>query len=186
MALYSTAAVLILAATIAIFIYRSTRSAPARAPPECKPAKRYPHLDPIFGLDLLLITIVNMFRSNHIAAVAARHKKYGPTFSITNVGYRTIHTMDPENIRTVWGEKWQDWPVAPARQESMEPFCGLGFITTDGAEWKRFRNMLDPAFEDVNVSGLGELPEAFEQMLDRLPKDGESVDVVPYLEELVS
>ncbi|KAJ4301954.1 hypothetical protein N0V90_004050 [Kalmusia sp. IMI 367209] len=94
--------------------------------------------------------------------------------------------MDPENIAAVFSSKWEDWVVAPARIFTMEPFSGRGFITTDGDDWKRFRAMINPPFSDANVSDLSSLAEAFDEVLDSLPLNGNTVDLAPIFSELVS
>ena len=83
----------------------------------------YPHLELFLGLDLLIVTMWRMITHTHIVAVAERHRKYGSTFSINQFGNKTFHTIDPQNIRAVFGTASRDWHVEPARLQAMAPLC---------------------------------------------------------------
>ncbi|CAG8961587.1 hypothetical protein HYFRA_00006121 [Hymenoscyphus fraxineus] len=150
----------------------------------CKPPPKYPHLEHVIGIDLMYKTFRLMTQKRAITALAERHKKYGLTFEIVSVGQRVLHTMHPENFKAVYGSNWEDWGVEPARLKAMEPFCGRGFITTDGEIWKYVRRIMKPAFSETDAVDLDSLGVAVGECLSELPADGKMVDFAPIFYDL--
>lgn len=96
----------------------------------------------------------------------------------------SINSIEPENVRTVFSSKWNDWGVEAVRLPAQLPFCGRGFITTDGAAWEHSRSLLRPSFYKGNAVHLPTLELYLQQVLDRIPKDGSTVDLQPLLYSL--
>ncbi|KAF7914175.1 uncharacterized protein EAF01_000581 [Botrytis porri] len=68
----------------------------------------------------------------------------------------------------------------------MGPFCGHGFITTDGVTWQKARALLRPSFSKSNISGLSAYKVAVEQFLRYIPDNGcTTVDLQPLRANLV-
>ncbi|TGO61344.1 hypothetical protein BCON_0028g00320 [Botryotinia convoluta] len=68
----------------------------------------------------------------------------------------------------------------------MGPFCGRGFITTDGERWQKARALLRPTFSKSNISDLSSCKVAVEQFLQSIPDDGcTTVDLQPLLANLI-
>ena len=152
----------------------------------CEPPARYHHRDPLFGLDLIFQTVKLAKANQNIIAVAHRFQQYGRTFRTTALLSTTVNTIEPENIQTIYASKTSSWGIEPTRLAAMSPFCGRGFITTDGPSWEHSRSLLKPSFTKANISDLTPFEAPVEEFLARIPSDGSTVDVQPLLYLLVS
>ncbi|KAI4235845.1 MAG: hypothetical protein LQ349_002884, partial [Xanthoria aureola] len=144
----------------------------------CLPPRRYPHRDPFLGLDFFLETGKIFSENRYLPELLARYNTYGPTFQTNLFGTPSINTIEPENLQAVYSSDFRNWGVEPLRLPAQDPFCGRGFITTDGAAWEHSRAMLKPGFNRANiVAGLEGLGEALDKMMNKIPSDGETVDL---------
>ncbi|TGO39180.1 hypothetical protein BHYA_0059g00450 [Botrytis hyacinthi] len=147
----------------------------------------YPHLDPIFGTDLKFQEIQQSLRHQSITFSENLHKKYGKTFEVINFGTSTLRSINTENIQAVYSTNHDDWGYEPSRLSVMKPFCGRGFITTDGDTWQKARALLRPTFSKSNISDLSAYKVAIEQFLRNIPDDRcTTVDLQPLLANLES
>jgi cytochrome P450 len=80
----------------------------------------------------------------------------------------------------------KDWGVESFRLPAMGRLCGRGFLTTDGKTWEHSRALLKPSFTKQIISDLSRFEVVVEKVLNQLPTDGETVDLAPVLNELVS
>lgn len=151
----------------------------------CQPAIRYKHKDPVFGLDIFLRTGNAITKNRFLLEHQERYDTYGHTFEALNFGSRVIYSVHPENIRAVFSKNAADWGIQPLRLHNMSPFCGTGFITSDGSDWKVSHDLLKPSFHRSNISDLGPLEEHLCILLDQIPKDGSKFDLQPYILRLV-
>lgn len=151
----------------------------------CQPAARYKHKDPVFGLDVFLRTGDAIAKNQFLVEHQRRYDTYGHTFEALNFGSRAISSIHPENLRAVFSKNAADWGVQPLRLHNMSPFCGTGFITTDGADWKVSHDLLKPGFHRSNISDFGPLEEHLRILLQQVPKDGSKFDLQPYILRLV-
>ena len=135
-----------LSAAVAVLVLAFLLSWSLRAEKErqhgYKAPLRYPHLDPLLGLDLKFQEIRNTLKFRRLPTTAGLFRQIGPTFRVNNFGGTMIRTIDAENIHTVESLKERDWAIEPLRLRVMQPFCGRGFITTEGVTWKRSRALL--------------------------------------------
>ncbi|KAI1266568.1 cytochrome P450 [Xylariaceae sp. FL1019] len=150
----------------------------------CQSATRYKHKDPIFGLDIFLRTGAAITKNEFLVEHQQRYDTYGHTFEALNFGARAIYSFHPENIRAVFSNDAADWGVQPLRLQNMSPFCGTGFITTDGSSWKISHDLLKPSFHRSNISDFQPLEEHLRILLDQIPKDGTAFDIQPYILKL--
>ena len=151
----------------------------------CQPPPRYEHKDPIFGLDIFMRTGDALNNNKFLVEHQRRYDTYGHTFEALNFGSRSLYSVHPDNVKAVFSKNAAEWGIQPLRLGSMSPFCGVGFITTDGADWKVSHDLLKPAFHRSNISDFGPLEEHLRIVLDQLPKDGSKVDLQPYILNLV-
>lgn len=147
--------------------------------------KKYPHKDPFLGLDLFFKTGKLFEENRYLPDLLERYSKLGRTFETNLLGSRSINTIEPQNLQTIYVSKFKDWGVQPVRLPAQEPFCGRGFITTDGPQWERSRTLLKPSFNRANID-LGELERGLQSALNKIPKDGSTVDLQPLFLQLVS
>lgn len=153
----------------------------------CKPVFRYPHLDPLLGLDLKLLEIIKSLKYQSIPFAASLHNKYGKTFSVQQFGTSALRTIDPENLQAVYSTNHADWGYQPVRLPVMEPFCGRGFITTDGEVWRIARGLLRPTFNKRNISDLSYFAASLDEIFEQIPKDERTVvDLQSLFAKLVS
>lgn len=151
----------------------------------CQPAVRYKHKDPIFGLDIFLRTGDAITKNTFLVEHQRRYDTYGHTFEALHFGSRAIYSVHPDNLRAVFSKNAADWGIQPLRLHKMSPFCGVGFITTDGSEWKTSHDLLKPGFHRSNISDFSRLEEHLRILLDQIPKDGSQFDMQPYILKLV-
>lgn len=149
------------------------------------PPKRFSR-DPILWIDLKAqdAKVAKAFQS--LPAGAALFRQYGQTFRTTTLFSTVLKTMNAENIHTVYTLNAKDWGVQPFRLAAMRPFCGLGFITTDGLVWEHSRALLKPSFHKSIISDLTDFESSIKHFLSRIPKDGSTTDLQPLLSLLVS
>ncbi|KAI9149954.1 Cytochrome P450 monooxygenase lepH [Paramyrothecium foliicola] len=150
----------------------------------CQPATRYKHLDPVFGLDIFLRTGDAIAKNQFLIEHQRRYDTYGRTFEALNFGSRALYSIHPENLRAVFSKNAADWGIEPLRLRNMSPFCGAGFITTDGPDWKVSHDLLKPGFHRSNISDFGPLEEHLSLLLKQIPKDGTKFDLQPFILKL--
>ena len=150
----------------------------------CQPARRYPHAEPFFGLDLFFRRGQAISEQRYLPQLDAWYSEYGATFEAQSFGVTAINTIEPENIKTVYSTRFADWGVQPVRLPVMRAFCGEGFLTADGAAWDFGRALLKPSFRRVNISDLSALEDHLQLLLARIPADGATVDLQPLLFDL--
>lgn len=151
----------------------------------CKPAPRYPHKDPIFGLDFFMTLLKERKDGNHLAKERGRFAHLGRTFEVNSWGTRTIHTMDSRNIREVLGTSFSKFGVQEMRLAVGGSFLGPGVFTTDGPYWERSRKLLTPMFSRSQVSDFSALDIHLDRMMKRLPRDGSTVELQGLLKLMV-
>lgn len=147
----------------------------------CQPAARYKHKDPVFGLDIFLRTGDAIGKNKFLVEHQRRYDTYGHTFEALDFGSSAVYSVHPENVRAVFSKNAADWGVQPLRLHNMRPFCGTGFITTDGSDWKASHDLLKPGFHRSHISDFGPLEEHLRILLEQVPKDGTKFDLQPYL-----
>ncbi|KAL8895839.1 MAG: hypothetical protein Q9192_003407, partial [Flavoplaca navasiana] len=151
----------------------------------CLPPRKYPHKDPFLGLDFFLETGKIFSENRYLPELEARYGTYGSTFQTNLFGTPSINTIEPKNLQAVYSSNFKDWGVEPLRLPAQDPFCGRGFITTDGAAWEHSRALLKRGFNKANiVAGLEGLGKALEKMMGKIPDDGGTVDLQALLFDL--
>ncbi|WP_114965201.1 cytochrome P450 [Alkalilacustris brevis] len=73
--------------------------------------------------------------------------------------FRSFLCNDPSLVRLVLQERPDDFPKSDRIREGLAPLLGESVFVTNGAQWKRQRRIIDPAFEG------GRLHETFPAML---------------------
>ena len=149
-----------------------------------QPPKRFTY-DPFLGLGYKIQDANSAKQWKTLADGEILHRKYGPTYRESSIFGTTIKTASEENIHTIFGLKAKEWGVKPFRYEGFRPFCGEGVLSTDGPAWERSRTLLRPFFYKSNISDLTTFEHSVEQLLERLPRDGSTVDLVPLFSNLV-
>ena len=87
---------------------------------------------------------------------------------------------DPALVRRVMQDEAADFPKSPQTGEALGPLLGESIFTTNGAQWQRQRQMMNPAFAQARLNvAFPAMREATADMLARLAQlpDGAEYDV---------
>src|SRR6476620_11330713 len=87
---------------------------------------------------------------------------------------------EPGLVRRVMTEEAASFPKSALQGKALEPLLGESIFTTNVAQWKRQRQMMDPAFAQARLNvAFPVMREAVQDMLKRLRKlpDGTEQDV---------
>ncbi|PFH56668.1 hypothetical protein XA68_16176 [Ophiocordyceps unilateralis] len=57
-----------------------------------------------------------------------------------------LFTLDPDNIRTILGLKFEDFELGISRVEGFRPYLGNGIFAATGKQWEHSRELLRPHF----------------------------------------
>lgn len=108
---------------------------------------------------------------------------YGKTWEEKNIASKTINTMEPRNIQSVAALAFQDYSRIVGKSERL--FLGRGIISEEGVAWKRAQNMVKPIFSRSELSDVESFRLHVERFLNLIPRDGSTVNMQPYLQNLV-
>ncbi|PQE17817.1 Cytochrome P450 family protein [Rutstroemia sp. NJR-2017a BVV2] len=144
----------------------------------------YKHLDPIFGFDLLTKKIKYTKAGKLLALDEELFAEYGKTLHTLFFGRNHWMTMDPLMIQTVAATHADKFGSAPSNRKPAGPLLGDGAFTTDGHIWKRSRELLQPVFSRSQVSQLSGLETHLKRFLERIPRDGSTIDIQPLTQGL--
>lgn len=87
---------------------------------------------------------------------------------------------EPALVRTVMQEQATNFPKSPLLGEALEPLLGESIFTTNGEQWQRQRDMMDPAFAQARLNvAFPVMQAAVTDMLARLSAlpDGAEYDL---------
>lgn len=150
-------------ATYIYLIYRRQKSVTTRKV-FSRPSATHYTKEPFYGLD---------FRARinqDVPFLYHHHQCYGKTFRVpTLVAPTSIISIEPANVRAANSGK--EFGIQPARLPGMEPFCGRGFLTTDGDIWQHTRRLLKPGFSKSNIADCSYLAQQVDDLMTRIPTD---------------
>ncbi|KAI9646015.1 hypothetical protein NHQ30_005453 [Ciborinia camelliae] len=150
----------------------------------CSVPVRYRHRDPVFGLDLFLKRITAMKEGVWLDVDPYLFSNYGKTVLTNAWGKKQYVTMDPKNIQTIVATEVDKFGAAPMNSAVARPFLGEGVLSTDGARWKYSRQLINPIFSRAQVSEFSTFEIHVRRMIDRIPRDGSTVDLQPLCKSL--
>ena len=150
----------------------------------CSIPVRYWHWDPILGFDLLLRRIKDMNKGDSEATDREIVKAYGKTVQTNNLSIKQYITADSANIQTILATQVDKFGNEPMNRKPCQPLLGDGIITRDGAFWKKSRQLINPIFSRAQVSTLAPFEVHVGRMINRIPRDGSTVDLQPLLKML--
>lgn len=151
----------------------------------CKPAPRYSHWDPFFGLDLFI-----RLRKAHVAGQSSQthakiHEQYGKTLEMKTMTGTQVRTAHPENAQAICASMFDEWEVTPLRGRIAAPFIESGIFTHDGSIWKRARALVRPIFNKSEIADLGAFDIHVGRFLRLIPKDLSTFDALALSKRLV-
>lgn len=152
----------------------------------CQDPPKYPHRDPIWGLDLFFDQERAGKQGIWLPTSKRLFKENGKTYEVNLLGRRMIHTMNAENIQSAWATKYKDWGLQPLREGLAVPFFDKGINTTDGEYWQHSRSLIRPTFARTEVANFKSLEKHTDRFLARVPRDGSLIDLQALFSCLVS
>ncbi|CAG8972831.1 hypothetical protein HYALB_00001250 [Hymenoscyphus albidus] len=149
----------------------------------CSLPKRYKHIAPFWGLDLVKKRVESMKLGNKLALDNYLFSTYGKTVQTNSWGTKQYVTMDPQNIQTICATHVDKFGAAPLNSAISQPFLGDGIMNTDGAQWKRSRNLLNPVFARSQIAELSSFEVHLNRLIEMIPLDT-TVDMQPLFKML--
>ena len=150
----------------------------------CSMPRKYFHWDPFLGMDLFFQRLSDMKAGDSIATDRNLLKKYGKTVQTNAWGTKQYVTSDPANIQTILATQVDKFGSAPMNRKMCADFLGDGVMTTDGHMWKQSRQMINPVFARAQVSELSSFEKHLARMIEKIPKNGETIDMQPLCKQL--
>lgn len=93
-----------------------------------------------------LLRYVRLFRQDILSAQPARlYRAWMAEFKTPF--FRSYLLNQPELVKTVLKDRPDDFPKSGRISEGLRPLLGESVFLTNGAQWKRQRRIIDPAFE---------------------------------------
>lgn len=169
---------------LAFIIYRYLRRHALILKYKCEEVNKYPQKN-MLGLDVVRDIGKQIGESRRLEAIKRLYDSYGSTYSVRFFGQRTIYTIDPENLRSIFAINFHHYGLQPFRLPASMPAIGRNIFTTDGPYWKHSRDQVTPIFTRARLSDISDFEEHFEQMLARIPRDGSPFDMMPLIEDMV-
>ncbi|KAL8703953.1 MAG: hypothetical protein Q9201_002876 [Fulgogasparrea decipioides] len=146
---------------------------------QCYSAPRYPQCERLLGLDLMLEDFKSWKAGRLLDRMRSRFQRAGNTYSATVAGNKTIFTIEPENIKAIFADRFNDFDAGWLRRRAFAPSIGDVLITADGPRWHQQRAMLRPAFKKQQFSDFAFYERDIELLLRTIPADGSTVDLAP-------
>lgn len=145
----------------------------------CKPVPKYPHKDPIFGLDTFFESLRLSRTGGLLERMRERYRLVDGgvnTYSTLILGEPVITTMEPENVKAILATQFQDFNLSERRKKAFQPVFGHGIFSTDGEDWDASRALLRPCFARSLVGDLRVFESHITKMIAKIPWDGTTVD----------
>lgn len=151
----------------------------------CEEPLRYPHKDPILGMDFF-IKFMNAFKAGNLLEFNKNtFDRYGKTYTINSFGTKIFKTIDPEVSKAVHATYFSNFGLQGLRYDTATHLWGNGIIVVDGPHWKHGRALIKSSFDVVHVANMERLQKHTTTFLDLLPRDGSAVDLAPLFKSLV-
>lgn len=141
----------------------------------CKPMVMYPHWDPVFGMDLLYISLKSIKNHDFLAKSNDRFKQFGKSFGFFYLNSRFFGTIDMENIQAVLSTSSKSFELGRRRRDAMAPLLGRGIFGSDGEQWRHSRAMLRPNFTKHQMRGFDMPEDHFQNLLALIPESEQEV-----------
>ena len=134
--------------------------------------------DPVLGLDYTLATVKAGRDARYLSFIWGRFLRLGSTYVTRRFLYDTVHTIDPENLKSMLATDSGSFCMAETRKAAMRPLFGHGIFIADGPHWAHSRALIRPSFTRTNMQPLLSMLERhFQAMVECIPTDGSTVDL---------
>ncbi|OXY82127.1 cytochrome P450 [Oceanimonas doudoroffii] len=121
------------------------------------------------------------FTKRHSWLDALYERSYGMKMGEYKLPGLTLYMVNqPELVRKVMVQNMADFPKHAMLGDILEPLLGESIFTTNGEQWQKQRDMLDPAFKHARVQQVfGLMQHAVADMLARLEAHQPGQDIDP-------
>ncbi|KAM0800708.1 cytochrome P450 [Usnea florida] len=150
----------------------------------CEEPAKFPHKDPIFGLDLLW-KYKKSFETGQFLDTATREfDNCGKTFKANMFGSTTVKTMDSEVAKSTLATSFDNFGLEPLRYETAKNLFGNGIVVVDGSKWAHARALIQSSFDMAHIVNLASLSAHVDRLMDLIPRDGSTIDLLPLFKRL--
>ncbi|MCJ1307162.1 hypothetical protein MMC25_000808 [Agyrium rufum] len=129
----------------------------------CLPPRRYPHKDPLFGLDLFFEINKSLKKGSLSVDNQHRFEQIGRTFQVNTLGTAIIRTIEPENLKAILATQFDSFGFEELRKNMSFDLWGKGILNSDGAFWAHSRALIRPMFNGAQIADF----EPFRAHVDR-------------------
>ncbi|AEY02687.1 cytochrome P450 family protein [Oceanimonas sp. GK1] len=121
------------------------------------------------------------FTKRHSWLDALYERSYGMKMGEYKLPGLTLYMVNqPDLVRQVMVQSMADFPKHRMLGDILEPLLGESIFTTNGEQWQKQRDMLDPAFKHARVQQVfGLMQSAANDMLERLKTHRPGQDIDP-------
>ncbi|MDV2856263.1 cytochrome P450 [Oceanimonas sp. CAM02] len=121
------------------------------------------------------------FTKRHSWLDALYERSYGMKMGEYKLPGLTLYMVNqPELVRNVMVQNMANFPKNQMLGDILEPLLGESIFTTNGEQWQKQRDMLDPAFKHARVQQVfGLMQNAAQDMLARLKNHQPGQDIDP-------
>nr|WP_042186640.1 cytochrome P450 [Kibdelosporangium sp. MJ126-NF4]CEL17425.1 cytochrome P450 [Kibdelosporangium sp. MJ126-NF4]CTQ91348.1 cytochrome P450 [Kibdelosporangium sp. MJ126-NF4] len=124
---------------------------------------------PVFGSSL-------GFRRDPLGTFLAGWRDYGGLVRFRGP-FTVFLVSDPDHLKHILVDNFENYPHPDRFDSKVSVAVGRGLVTTSGADWRRQRDLVEPAFHRAHLAGFVEvMAKRSAMMLDRWA-DGGQVDV---------
>ncbi|MCJ1325144.1 hypothetical protein MMC10_001806 [Thelotrema lepadinum] len=144
---------------------------------------KYPHLDPFFGLDWVVMEIRNYVACRELPATTDLFRRIGNTFEINALRRTMIMTIDPENIHSPVASEGRDWSIEPVKVRFMDLVRGRESVSSYVFQRHSIRYralVMRQVFLNLMKVSQG-FRESVNDLLNLIPRHGASVDLADLL-----
>jgi cytochrome P450 len=152
----------------------------------CKPAKKVKTIDPFLGLDAVL----KMWRwyDQHMVLEKSAEMFFGSgsqTVEFKFLGYMAILSTEAENLKAVFSNQFRLFKV-PNGTKELDLLLHGGIFLNEGEAWHQSRELIRPSFARSQVADLDTLEKQVSLLIDKLPRDGSTVDLSTMFPQLTT
>jgi cytochrome P450 len=108
------------------------------------------------------------------------------TFSGHILGSKCLFTWDAKNFQAVFATKFNDFEFGSRRRKDAAHALGNSIFNADGEHWSQIRKLLRPHFGRQQLVNFEVLEEKVQQLLERMPNDGQTVGLNDLFSRMVS
>ena len=160
-------------------LLRKLRHRNFRLQHQCFPPRRLAQTERLLGLDLMFQNFKYWKKGKLLELLRRRFHQAGNSYSATVAGSHLVMTIEPNNIKTIFADRFEDFDAGWIRRRAFAPLFGDVLITADGPRWRHQRSMLRPAFNKQQFSDYKFFEKDIDRLIARIPTDGSTVDLAP-------